>query len=272
VRVAVFGDVHGHVDALTAVMAAAVDADVAELWSLGDLVGTGPDPGRVVGMVRAYCTVALAGNHDYGATGSVDAAGLGPPGSTAYRSLELAASELAASGDLGWLASRKPAARRWGVQCWHASPRNAVWEFVTAVNAAECLRRQRERIGLVGHTHAPAAWRARPGGGAEAVRVRVDRPLDLGDGKWLVNPGAAGAPTPPVRGSWWAAMDAHAREGAWWLALDLAALDATWHRAPFDPAPALDRARGLGLVDVAQMPSAVSFSRGQSAWLRHGSS
>jgi hypothetical protein len=124
VRVAVFADVHAHGDALDAVMAAAVDARVSELWCLGDIVGTGPDPARVTSMVRAYCAVALAGNHDYGASGSVDRAAFGPPGSPGRRSLELAAAALETSGDLQWLGSRRPAARRGAVQCWHASPRN----------------------------------------------------------------------------------------------------------------------------------------------------
>lgn len=125
-RIGVFGDPHAHTEALRAIMAAAVDADVRELWCLGDVVGTGPDPATVVGMVRSYCTVAIAGNHDYGATGRVDPAVFGPPGSLGRRSLDLAAAELAESGDLAWLRARKPAARRHGTRCWHASPRNPV--------------------------------------------------------------------------------------------------------------------------------------------------
>ena len=229
-------------------MAAAVDAQVSELWCLGDIVGSGPDPARVTSLIRAYCAVAVAGNHDYGATGSVDRAAFGPPGSPSRRSLELAAAALATSGDLQWLSTRRPAARRSAVQCWHASPRNPVWEFVTTANAEACLHRQREPLGLVGHTHVPAAWRVRPGGGVEQVRIRANRPLDVSDGKWLLNPGAAGAPF-PARGDWWAAMEAHGRAGAWWLELDLDERLATWRRAAFDPHPALGRARRLGLVD-----------------------
>jgi hypothetical protein len=249
VKVAVFADVHAHADALEAVLAAAVDAAVSELWCLGDIVGSGPDPARVTSLVRAYCAVALAGNHDYGASGSVDRAAFGPPDSPGRRSLELAAAALETSGDLQWLGSRKPAARRGAAQCWHASPRNPVWEFVTSANAEACLHHQRERLGLVGHTHAAAAWRARPGGGVDQVRVRADRPLDVSAGKWLLNPGAAGAPF-PARGGWWAAMEAHARAGAWWLELDLDERLATWRRAPFDLRPALHRARELGLVEA----------------------
>jgi predicted phosphodiesterase len=246
VRVAVFADVHAHGDALEAVTRAAVDADVGELWSLGDIVGSGPDPVRVTELIRRYCAVALAGNHDYGVTGSRSPAAFGAPGSLGRRSLELAAAALDASGDLEWLRSRKPAARRHGVQCWHASPRHPVREYVTPANAEACLLRQRAPIGLVGHTHEPAAWHPRSGGGVDRIRIIANRPLDVSDGKWLLNPGAVGAPF-PVREGWWQALEVHARSGAWWLELDLGARHATWRRAPFDPAPARERARVLGL-------------------------
>ena len=124
-RVAVFSDVHAHGEALEAVMAAAVDARVSELWCLGDIVGSGPDPARVTAMIRPICAVALAGNHDYAATGSVDRAASGPPGSPGRRSLELATAALATSGDLRWLRSRKPAARRAAPRCSAGTPARA---------------------------------------------------------------------------------------------------------------------------------------------------
>jgi predicted phosphodiesterase len=190
VRVAVFADVHANADALEAVFRAAVDADVDELWSLGDMLGTGPDGARAVALVRSYCRVALIGNHDR----------------------DVAALATLDDDALAWLRSRKPAARRAGVQCWHGSPRHPVHEYVTAANAGACLARQRAAIGLVGHTHEPAAWRARADGGAERVAIAVDEPRDVAGAKWLLNPGAVAA-------------------GAWWLEFDLDALVATWRQA-----------------------------------------
>jgi predicted phosphodiesterase len=187
VRVGVFGDVHANAGALEAVLRGAVDADVDELWSLGDMLGTGPDGARAVALVRSYCRVALIGNHDR----------------------EAGAADALDEDARAWLRSRKPAARRAGVQCWHGSPRHPVHEYVTAANAGECLRRQRSAVGLVAHTHEPAAWRARPDGGADRMAFAVGEPLDLAGGKWLLNPGAVGA-------------------GAWWLELDVDALVATW--------------------------------------------
>jgi predicted phosphodiesterase len=239
--VAVFGDSHAHGEALDAVVAAADEFGADELWSLGDMVGRGPDPERVVALTRERCTVALLGNHDYGATGSTDPLRFGEPGSPAVRSLELAAERLAAA-DLDWMRSRRPAARRDGVQLWHGGPHNAVREYVGPSNAAACLAKQKEPLGLVGHTHEPAAWHDGPG----RIRIRPGEPLDISAGKWLLNPGAVGAPAPSRLG-WWGGLDAQA--AAYWLLLDRDAGTATWRLAPFDPAPARNRARALGLDD-----------------------
>jgi len=250
--VAVFSDAHAHAEALDAVIEAATAGGVESLWSLGDMVGGGPDPEHAVARTRASCAVALMGNHDYGATGSAPSARFGEPGSPAVRSIELACERLG-DDDLAWMRSRRPAARRDGVQCWHGGPRNPVHEYVGASNAGACLAVQRADIGLVGHTHVSAAWRQTPDG-ASAVRVRVDEPLDLAGGKWLLNPGAVGAPAPSRLG-WWDGLDAEAAHGACWLMLDLGQRTATWRRAPYDPAPARARARALGLDAAGSSPS-----------------
>jgi predicted phosphodiesterase len=243
--VAVFGDAHAHAEALDAVIAAVEREGADELWSLGDMVGGGPDPEHAVQRTRERCTIALLGNHDYGVTGSIDPLRFGEPESLAVRSIELARERLAAV-DVQWLRSRKPAARRDGVQCWHGSPRNAVHEYVGPSNAAACLAVQRAELGLVAHTHVAAAWHQTPRG-ARRVTIRAGEPLDISAGKWLLNPGPVGAPT-TSRLAWWDGLDALAAEGAFWLLLDLERRIATWHRAPFEPAPARSRARALGLT------------------------
>jgi hypothetical protein len=247
--VAVLGDSHAHAEAFDAVVCAAEARGVGEIWSLGDMVGGGPDPEHVVRRTRERCTVAMLGNHDYGATGSAEPARFGEPGSPAVRSLELARERLS-SADVEWMRTRKPAARRHGVQCWHGSPRNPVHEYVGASNAAACLAVQRAELGLVAHTHVPGGWQASERG-ARPLRVRFGEPVDIAAGKWLLNPGPVGAPTPSRLG-WWDGLDVQAAEGACWLLLDLDGRSATWLRAPFDPVPARARARGLGLDGPVQ--------------------
>ena len=92
--VAVFADAHAHAEALDAVIAAADASGAEALWSLGDMVGGGPDPDHVVARTRERCSVALMGNHDYGATGSAEPTRFGEPGSPAARSIELARERL----------------------------------------------------------------------------------------------------------------------------------------------------------------------------------
>jgi predicted phosphodiesterase len=242
--VAVFGDVHAHAEAVEAVIGAAERHGAEQLWSLGDMVGGGPDPEQVVARTRERCAVALLGNHDYGATGSVDPLRFGQPGSLAVRSIDLARERLGAA-EIEWMRSRKPAARRGGVQCWHGSPRNPVHEYVGSSNAAACLAVQRAPLGLVAHTHVAAAWQQTTRGARQA-RIRPGEPLDISAGKWLLNPGAVGAPV-PSRLPWWDALDIQAPTGAFWLLLDLQRRTATWHRAPFHPEPARARARAAGL-------------------------
>lgn len=242
--VAVFGDAHANAEAFDAVIAAAEGSGAEELWSLGDMVGGGPDPEHVVTHTRERCRVALMGNHDYGATGSAEPTRFGAPGSPAVRSIELARERLS-DDQLDWMRSRKPAGRRAEVQCWHGSPRNPVHEYVGASNAAACLHAQKAELGLVAHTHVAAAWRQTPRG-AQPAKLHVGEPLDLTGGKWLLNPGAVGAPA-PTRLGWWGGLDEQAATGAFWLLLDLDHRTATWQRAPYDPAPVRERAIGLGL-------------------------
>ena len=116
-------------------------------------------------------------------------------------------------------APRKPAARRDGVQCWHGGPHNAVHEYVGAVQrAAPAWRSSAQSSG------SSATPTSRPRGADAArrarVKIRLGVPLDLAGGKWLLNPGAVGAPVPPRRG-WWDALDSQAADGAFWLLLDL---------------------------------------------------
>ena len=241
-RVAVFVDAHAHAEALEAMLAAADGAD--ELWSLGDMVDTGPDPVHVVARTRELCRVALLGNHDYLALRDGEAnpsieharAALDDDALAWMRSRKPAATVRRAADDiaaregepLGEPSQRREPAGRVVAQMWHGGPHNAVHEFVGPRNAAACLERQRAPLGLVGHTHVPAAFHD----GTRRVRITFGEPLDIGTGKWLLNPGAVFMPTGVAH----------------WLLLDLGAHTATWMTTPFDPAPAAERARRLGFA------------------------
>jgi predicted phosphodiesterase len=72
---AVISDVHGNLEALTAVMDdIRMNARVDETVFLGDAVGYGANPNEVVGLLDSCCRIKLMGNHDYSALGLLDPA------------------------------------------------------------------------------------------------------------------------------------------------------------------------------------------------------
>ena len=61
-RALILSDIHGNLEALTAVLDAAGHWDA--LWNLGDMVGYGASPNEVLQVVRPLATLTVRGNHD----------------------------------------------------------------------------------------------------------------------------------------------------------------------------------------------------------------
>src|SRR3954465_12718050 len=135
-RVAIASDIHGNRHAFEAVIAAAQEAQVEELWCLGDLVGYGADPGAGVALAGATCAVCLAGNHDLAV---VDVLSL----EDFSRGAALAAQwtkEVIRPQTREFLLSLSPEVGAEGVGLSHASPRDPIWEYVLSGLTAElCL-------------------------------------------------------------------------------------------------------------------------------------
>ncbi len=71
-RYALFGDIHGNLEALQAVMEKTRGLEVNEIYCLGDIVGYGADPEECASIVRDVSAGTVAGNHDHAAIGRLD--------------------------------------------------------------------------------------------------------------------------------------------------------------------------------------------------------
>src|SRR2546425_7442947 len=189
-RVAVISDIHGNSHALGAVLQAIDGEGVDEIWCLGDLVGYGPRPNECCRAIEARADLSLAGNHDLGVLGRLDLEDFAPE---AARSARWTQGVLEAPAH-AYLESLARSAARRGVELFHGSPGDPVWEYVLSGEAAlHALQATSAPLVLVGHSHVPLAIvlaedRLSGGlapGGSEA---------DLGAGRWLLNPGAVGQP------------------------------------------------------------------------------
>ena len=75
-RALIVSDIHGNLEALKAVLAAAEPYDA--LWNLGDVVGYGGSPNEVVELIRAKAEVNVRGNHDRVCCGLSSSQGFNP--------------------------------------------------------------------------------------------------------------------------------------------------------------------------------------------------
>jgi predicted phosphodiesterase len=234
-RLAIISDIHANLPALESVLAEIQEADVDELWCLGDVVGYGAQPDECAALVAERCDLCLVGNHDLAVLGELDVSAFSPAAAAAVRWTQ----EVAAPATLEFLRGLQPADETHEVALYHASPRDPVWEYVLWPDqAAECIGIQAARVSLVGHSHVALFFvmpeNHNPGAGSQSVEL-LDAArgaqagggtrLDVSQGRWLINPGSVGQP-----------RDGDPR--AAWLELDTDSWEATYRREDYE----IDRA------------------------------
>jgi predicted phosphodiesterase len=220
VRIAVIADIHSNLAALEDALAAIDEAGIDEIWCLGDVVGYGPDPDACTELVRERCAICLAGNHDLAVLGALDIEAFSEAAAHAVTWTQEAIGEEA----LEFLGGLEPAGGREGVDLFHASPRDPIWEYVlTGEQADACIDAQKERIALIGHSHVALFFTRLDGarGSVRGAQAADGTLLEIGADRWLLNPGSVGQP-----------RDGDPR--AAWLALDTDADTARFHRTRYD--------------------------------------
>lgn len=226
-KIAVFSDVHANAHALRAAMVDADERAADEFWHLGDVVDRGGEPDACMRLLADITTVNLAGNHD-----GLVADDLSLMDQLMFNDMWLERAQMTramVSPDaLDMLRSLKYERLMFEgqVHVAHASPRDPVWEYVDLHGVAHgVLAAVDAQIVMVGHTHVPRAFRLRaetPNKRTRDHHLRVGRPVELGDDRWVLNPGSVGDPphaAPP-----------HAR----WMMWDRDANTVTWHQTEYD--------------------------------------
>ncbi len=190
-RALIVSDVHSNIEAFRSVIAHANDTEgFDQIWSLGDLVGYGPDPTACIDLLREYDHIAIAGNHDLAAVGKI---GLEKFNLHAALAARWTMAQLTSEYDdfLGQLPLRLEVHDFTLV---HGSPRDPVWEYViTAAAATASFSRFDTKRCLVGHSHVPFLC-APDGKTAQFFDFPVDLPIRLMDAQLIINPGSVGQP------------------------------------------------------------------------------
>ena len=188
-RVAVISDVHGNRHALDAVLGEIEAESVDAVWCLGDTVGYGPQPNECCRLVQTHTDLCLVGNHDLVALGELTVSDFNEDAAAAavWTSRKLTDESQA------FLRGLEPQAIADGVELFHASARDPVWEYVLSEEAAHAtFELTSSPLVLVGHSHVALALTLDGSGVAGGVAV-AGTSLEL-SGRWLVNPGSVGQP------------------------------------------------------------------------------
>ena len=228
-RVAVISDVHGNYHALEAVLKEIDAARVDAVWCLGDTVGYGPRPNECCDLVRDRAGHCLVGNHDLVVLGELTVSEFNDEAAAAA----IWTAEVLTPESRAFLASLKPFGEVEGVDLFHASARDPVWEYVLTEEAARAtLELSSAQLVLVGHSHVALAISA-DDGRVDGGPARGGSKINL-DGRRLLNPGSVGQP-----------RDGDPR--AAWVLLDLEERFAEFHRVPYsiERTQAEMRERGL---------------------------
>ncbi len=236
-RIAVLSDIHANYHALETVLVEIDAAHVDAVWCLGDTVGYGPRPNDCCETVRVRTDVCLVGNHDLVVLGELVVSDFNDEAAAAA----IWTAEVLTDEARAFLAGLKPLAERDGVELFHASARDPVWEYVLSEDAARAtFELTQASVVLVGHSHVALAL-AFDGRDVAGGLAPAGTELELNE-RLLLNPGSVGQP-----------RDGDPR--AAWLLLDLDRRFATFHRVayPIEKTQEEMRERGLPRALAARL-------------------
>lgn len=194
---AIISDIHGNLEALTAVLADIESRGVSRIYCLGDVVGYGPNPRECIDLVMKLDRCVL-GNHD-------QAALFDPEGfsSGAERAIFWTRTQLEAEGNT------PENQARWQFLCGlprqihegdltfvHGSARNPLMEYVFPEDVHNPGKLQRifnliRRYCFQGHTHVPGVFTE---SGQFLRPADTNNQFELPNEKAMINVGSVGQP------------------------------------------------------------------------------
>lgn len=191
-RALIVSDIHSNIEAFQSVIDDAQErGGFDEIWSMGDLVGYGPDPVAVIALLRNHQHKAVVGNHDLASIGKLSLEAFNPHAKAA----NLWTAEQLSTDDQEYLSGLPQVVEDGEFFMCHGSPRDPVWEYVVSINSAVASFNHFDTYRcLLGHSHVPFICRPKDEDGAEFQAPQLDVPLELGSDRMIINPGSVGQP------------------------------------------------------------------------------
>lgn len=187
-KYAVFGDIHGNLEALEAVLAAIEKAKPDTLICMGDIVGYGADPEGCLSRMHELGCATVAGNHDFAVVGKLSVDFF----NTYAREAALWTRERLRPAQKKLLEDLKLVQFLDEATVVHATLHSPeLFEYIqTSYDAHLSFERLSTQICFVGHSHVPVMFFQK-----KVVTFTMDPQVKLEPGiKTIVNVGSVGQP------------------------------------------------------------------------------
>ncbi len=187
-RYAILGDIHSNLEALSAVLALARKTGVDGFFSVGDIVGYGPDPEPCMDLLAAAQCRAVAGNHDEAVAGLTDFSHY----SDGARAGIIWTQEKIAASTVSKLKALPLTLETPHFSVVHASLESpSQWPYILdGQHAVPSIALQKQPVCFYGHTHLPVVFRD------DGMAMRFHEACLSLDKKrrYLINAGSVGQP------------------------------------------------------------------------------
>jgi diadenosine tetraphosphatase ApaH/serine/threonine PP2A family protein phosphatase len=196
---AIVSDIHGNLEALTAVLAEIDRRGITDILCLGDVIGYGPNPLECLDLVMQRSKTCLMGNHDFAVFYEPYNFNTGAESASYWTRQQLEDEPDRAKRDARWtyLGGLSVRYKDNRFLATHASPRRPVNEYIfpddiyTNAGKFVTLFERVERLCFVGHTHVPGLFLEGPDFYSPD---ELDYRYEIGDDKAIINVGSVGQP------------------------------------------------------------------------------
>lgn len=231
-KIGVFSDIHGNLEALEAVLADMALAGAARKWCLGDIVGYGANPNECADLVRNTAETTVLGNHDLAC---VDLAETANFNRYAREACVWTEGQLT-NQNKEWLKGLPLTAERDGITLVHASPfQSRSWPYMLYISdMINGFKSLTTPMAFIGHSHQPIILVRREG---EYFSINTPEYRVEDGAVCIVNTGSVGQPRDGEPKACYALWEPEERR-------------ITLKRVPYDVEAAQKKIRAAGLPDI----------------------
>lgn len=191
-RLAVISDIHSNFAALKAVLTDISRQSIDDIISLGDNIGYGSEPEKVILKLKQYSITSVLGNHEFAL---MDKNHLKTLNLYARKALLISFKELSDQSK-DYISGLKPCMVRHGIRFVHGVPPDSIIDYIFRVpdlKLINIIARLKERVTFVGHTHQLKIYEL--DNGILKNKTLIEKEIILAQSKkYIINAGSVGKP------------------------------------------------------------------------------